>query len=184
MRVARAAVGGVVLGCALAGSVGATAQVASASPSNGQISVYVTPSNGAKSKIVITGAIGDYGTATSVDQNGKVDQNGNFVVIALKKGTFKVDSTALNQAANNVQPTVNTTTCSATGTGSGSVTLMDGTGLYAGISGTINITETFAFVGPPFKSGSKKGQCNLGNNAQPLAQYASLTGSGAVTFSS
>ena len=77
--------------------------------------MYVTPSNGAKSKIVITGAIGDYGTATSVDQNGKVDQNGNFVVITLKKGTFKVDSTALNQAANNVQPTVNTTTCSATG---------------------------------------------------------------------
>jgi hypothetical protein len=146
--------------------------------------VYVTPSNGAKSTIVITGAIGDYGTATSTDQNGKVDKNGNFVVIALKKGTFKVDSTALNQATNNVQPTVNSATCSATGTGSGPVTLMDGTGLYGGISGTLNITETFAFIGPPFKSGSKKGQCNLSGNAQPLAQYASLTGSGTVAFGS
>lgn len=182
MRGVRAVVGGVVFGCALAGTVGGTVETASASPSNGQVSVYVTPSNGAKSTIVITGAIGDYGTALSVDKNGKTDQNGNFVVITLKKGTFKVDSTTLNQVANNLQPTVNATTCSATGTGSGPVTLMDGTGLYAGISGTLNITETFAFIGPPFKSGSKKGQCNLSNNARPLAQYGSLTGSGAVTF--
>jgi len=182
MRVARAAIGGLVLGCAVAGSVGGTAQAASAAPSNGQISVYATPSNGAKSKIVITGVIGDYGTALSVDKNGKTDQNGNFVVITLKKGTFKVDSTALNQVTNNLQPAVNAATCSATGTGSGPVTLMDGTGLYAGISGTLNMTTTFAFIGPPFKSGSKKGQCNLSNNAQPLAQYGSITGSGTVTF--
>src|SRR5580693_6300315 len=141
MRFGKALIGSAVV---LGSLLGVHAAGASSMPAGGTLSIWATPGSGAVSSIVITGAIGDYGTATSVDQNGKVDQNGNFVVIALKKGTFKVDSTALNQAANNVQPTVNTTTCSATGTGSGSVTLMDGTGLYAGISGTLNITETFA----------------------------------------
>lgn len=182
MGVARVAVGGVVLGCLMAVSVGGTAEGASATPSNGQISLYVTPGNGTKSKIVITGVIGDYGTTLSVDKNGKADPNGHFVLITLKKGTFTVDSTALNQGTNNAQPTVNTATCSATQTGSGPVTLMGGTGLYAGISGTINIIETYAFIGPLYKSGAKKGQCNLSNNVRPVAQYSSTTGSGSVSF--
>src|ERR1035441_5371873 len=107
MRVARVAIGGVMLGCAVAGSVGGTAQAASAAPANGQVSVWVTPiGNGAKSTIVITGAIGDYGTALSIDQNGKTDSNGNFVKITLKNGTFEVDSTTLNQTTHNLQPAV------------------------------------------------------------------------------
>jgi hypothetical protein len=61
-------------------------------------------------------------------------------------------------------------------------TLFNGTGLYAGISGTLRITQMFAAVGPPYKTGPKAGQCNMSNDAQPLAIYGALTGKGTVKF--
>jgi hypothetical protein len=54
--------------------------------------------------------------------------------------------------------------------------------LYTGISGTLRITQTFAAVGPPYKTGPKKGECNTSNNAQPNAFYGSITGRGTVRF--
>ena len=139
---------------------------------------------GAVSKIVITGVIGDYGTATSINKNGTIDANGNYVKIALKHGGFEVNSVALNQKTNNAPPTmVNTTTCSFDFGGSGPVTLFNGTGMYTGITGTLNITEKFGGIGPVFTSGPKKGQCNMGENVQPIAFYGSITGSGKVSFS-
>jgi hypothetical protein len=51
---------------------------------------------------VFVGAIGEYGTAVNVDKNGKVNPNGNFVKVKLKKGTFEIDSTALNKEINYV----------------------------------------------------------------------------------
>jgi len=131
---------------------------------------------------VVTGAIGDFGKTLSINQNGTTNANGNYVKITLKKGTFEVNSTALNAAATNVQPTVNDATCSASGSVIGTVTLFNGTGLYQGISGTLNVTETFAFIGPVYTSGPKKGQCNESNNAKALAQFASITGTGTVSF--
>jgi hypothetical protein len=174
----------------LLGLVGVLAGVASAAaptpPAGGVVEVYVTPPasfNGAVFKIVVIGAIGDYGTATSIDKDGKVDSNGNYVKIRLKKGTFEVNSVALNKKTNNAPPTlVNRTTCSYGFGASGPVTLFNGTGLYTGISGTLRITQTFAAVGPPYKSGPKKGQCNMSNNAQPAAIYGSITGKGIVKF--
>jgi hypothetical protein len=172
----------------LAAAVGlAAAPVGAATmTTTGTIQVWVTPlsPSGAVSKIVITGVIGDYGTATSINKNGTVDANGNYVKIALKHGGFEVNSVALNQKTNNAPPTmVNTTTCSFDFGGSGPVTLFNWTGMYTGITGTLNITEKFGGVGPVFTSGPKKGQCNMGENAQPIAFYGSITGSGKVSFS-
>ena len=154
-------------------------------PAGGAIQIYVTPpaGNSATSPIVITGAIGDAGKAVSMDQNGKVDASGNFVKITLKKGTFLVDATELNAATKNLQPATNTTTCSVSGTGSGPITISKGTGLYQGISGTATMAVTFAAVGPLYTSGAKKGQCNMSNNAKPVGQYSSITGTGTVSFS-
>jgi hypothetical protein len=152
----------------------------------GAIRVFATPNNndnGLTGAIVFTGAIGDYEKFLTIDQNGKADPNGNFVKITLKKGTFEVDSTTLNAAANKMQPAMNPMTCSAALSASDPVTLFDGTGLYKGIAGTVKITETFAFVLPTFTSGAKKGQCNESNSAQPIAQYSAITGLGAVKFS-
>jgi hypothetical protein len=172
---------------ALVGSVllGGTAAFAAStgSPAGGSVRIFATPSSGAVSQILITGAIGDYGKATSIDKSGKTDPNGNYVRIALQKGGFEINSTVLNAKFNHAQPKVNQATCSAWFTGSGHVTLFKGHGQYAGISGKPTITETYAAVLPRFKSGTKKGQCNLSNRAQPLSQYGSITGVGVVKFS-
>jgi hypothetical protein len=154
-----------------------------ASPAGGMIDIYVTPNNGAVYKIVVIGAIGDHGTATSIDKDGKTDSNGNYVKIKLTKGSFEVNSVALNKKTNNAPPTVfNKTTCSYGFGGSGPVTLFDGAGLYAGISGTLQITETFAGIGPLHKTGPKKGTCDMSNNAQPVAFWGAITGKGTVKF--
>ena len=63
------------------------------------------------------------------------------------------------------------------------VTLLDGTGLYSGITGTLHVTITEAFILPVYASGKNKGQCNESQNAQPVAAYGSIIGSGTVSFS-
>jgi hypothetical protein len=165
--------------------VGGSAAFASSAsgPAGGSIQLFVTPSRSAVSPILITGAIGDYGTATSIDKNGKTDPNGNYVRISLQKGTFEVNSTALNAKFDHAEPNINRRTCSAWLTDSGHVSLFDGRGLYAGISAEPTITETYAIILPRFTSGAKKGQCNLTNSAKPLRQYGSLSGQGTVKFS-
>lgn len=162
----------------------ASAATAPSAPAGGPVQIFGTPNiSGAGGTIVITGAIGDYGTTLNIDKDGKTDSNGNYVKVTLKKGTFEVNKTALQAAGNEFNPAVNKATCSADGTQSAPVTLFDGTGAYKGITGTVSITVTEAFILPFFKSGKDKGQCNLSNNSQPLAVYASVAGSGNVSFS-
>ena len=179
LRGATAALGVAILGSLL---LGGAAAVGAAAPAGGSIRIFATPSNGPTGTILIVGAIGDSGKTLTIDKNGAVNPNGNYVKITLKKGTFEVNSTALNAVANNLQPTVNAATCSGYISASAPVTLFGGTGLYTGIAGTVKITETFAFILPRYTSGSKKGQCNESNNAQPIAQYSSIIGAGTVRF--
>jgi hypothetical protein len=166
-----------------------TAQVLPASaqsvPVGGAIRIWATPAlNGAGASIVITGAIGDYGKALSVNANGTANPNGNYVKITLHRGGFTVNSTTLNQKSNNAQPIANMTTCSAWLSVSGPVTLSAGTGLYKGISGTVNVTQTFAFIIRRYAIGAHAGQCNMSQKAQPVATWASIVGSGNVSFAS
>jgi len=147
--------------------------------SNGIIHFYSDQSNditGATGPIVITGVIGDYGTATSIDKNGTVNVNGNYEKVVLKKGTFIINSVALDKSTSNAQPTINSSNCSVSESASGSVSLFDGTGAYAGIKGTLSVEVTFAGIIPT----SKNGKCN--GNAQPLGVFGTITGSGPVTF--
>jgi hypothetical protein len=167
----------------VAGTLGVSATAASAGPTGGTIEIWATPGNGAVAAIVVTGAIGDYGTATTIDKNGKVDENGDYVKVALKKGGFEVNSVVLNQKTNAAPPImVNNTTCSVEFGGSGPVTLFNGNGMYAGITGTLHITETFAGVSGRYTSGAKKGQCIMSNNSQPVAFWGSITGTGKIEF--
>jgi hypothetical protein len=171
----------------LTAAIGATAVPAAAATmtTTGTIQVWATPTSaaGGAAKIVITGVIGDYGTATTINQNGTVNPNGNYVKITLQHGGFEVNSVALNKAVNAAPPMMtNATTCSVVFGGSGPNTLFHGTGMYVGITGTIQVTERFAGIGPRYTSGPKKGQCNMSNSAQPLAFYGSITGMGKVSF--
>jgi hypothetical protein len=165
----------------VAGIVGGAA--ATAAPTGGPVALYASAGgNGPSERIVFVGAVGDYGTATNVDKNGKVDPNGNFVKVKLQRGTFEIDSTALNKALNAGKPQVaSQSTCSAAFAGSGQVTFLKGTGLYKGITGTAKVTLTFGGVGPRYKSGPKKGQC-MPHNAKPVASYGFVSGQGTVSF--
>jgi hypothetical protein len=163
---------------------GAAAASASAMGSTtGTVHAWVTPANGAVDKILLTGAIGDHGTATSINKNGTVNVNGEYVKVALQKGGFEVNAVAFNTQLEKLQPSLNAATCSAWGTGTGPVTLLNGTGAYAGISGTLTMATSFAEIGPRYATGPKKGQCNMSNNAQPVSEFmGDITGSGTVSF--
>ena len=181
MRVANAVAASLVLALVVGGGSAFASRTAEM-PAGGAVYIHATGNNGPAGTIIFTGAIGDYGTTLSIDKNGKTDNNGNFVKITLHQGTFEVDSTALNAKTNHAQPFFNKTTCSAHFAGTGPVTFFNGTGLYKGIKGKALITVSYGFVGPHYKGGPHKGQCNFGQTTPPLAQYASITGPGAVSF--
>jgi hypothetical protein len=169
-----------VLALALGLSLGDVAASAQSSPAGGPIKVWATPSsNGLGGTIVMTGAVGDYGKTLNVNASGKADRNGNYVKLEMKKGTILVNTTEFNSVLNNAQPTdFDATTCSASVTGSAPVQIVSGTKAYAGIAGSVNLTASFAFIGPL----KKNGQCNTSNNANPVAQWTSITGTGTVSF--
>jgi hypothetical protein len=166
-RVLKAAIASFVLmgGLTLA-SAAASAQ---SSSSGGSIQVWLTPSlTGNGGKILITGAIADYGVT-------KGKKSGQAV---LKKGTIKVNLKQFNAATNAVNPTINPSNCSTSFTASAPVPIVSGTGAYAGITGSFTLTAQYAFILPKTKSGS----CNTSNNANPISQYGSVSGSGTVSL--
>lgn len=168
---------------ALAGTVAVVASEAAPASTSGTLHVWVTPGKGAVDQILLSGVIGDNGTATSTDKDGKIDKNGAYVRVALQHGGFVVNATAFDMKAARQQPTMNKSTCSTWATISGPVTLSDGTGAYAGISGTVHITTSFVFLGPRYTSGAKKGQCNLGSNVTPVAEFdGDIIGSGQISY--
>jgi hypothetical protein len=148
-----------------------------AGATGGNVRVFGIPKGGG-GPVVFTGAIGDFGTTQRETASGTPNANGDFVKFTLKYGTFVGDGTSLFNAINHAKFSFNSSTCSGSGGGTGTVTLSGGTGQYAGISGTFRVTVTFAEVGPRLKNG----KCNMKQNAKPLAQTGAITGSGHVSF--
>ena len=171
----------VLAAAALAGAATGTTPVMTP-PAGGIIHLFATP-GGSSGRMLITGAIGDYGKTLNINKYGKPAANGTYVKVILKKGGFEINAVALNAKLNKLNPALNKATCSAVATATGLVTLFGGSGLYAGISGTIHITVVFAAVLPTYASGPNKGQCNTSNSAQPLDQTGSISGTGRVSFS-
>jgi hypothetical protein len=166
---------------ALATAAAVSASPRASAPTGGPIALFATVGNAPSGKIVVAGAIGDWGSTLSIDKNGKPNLNGNFVRVTLKKGTFEIDSTAVNKKMANPRPQIaSDVTCSVAASGSGPVRLFNGTGLYKGISGMVNVTITFTGVGGRYQSGANKGQCDHGPT--PLAMLGSVNGRGSVHF--
>jgi len=183
VQITKVVVSVAVLGSVLLGGSPAFAATAPGAPAGGPVKLFATPSDGLHATILMTGAIGDYGNALTIDKNGTPDPNGNYVKVTLQKGGFEINSTTLNAKANKAQPTFDTATCSAALYVAGPLTLSNGTGLYSGIVGTLTVSETAAFILPRYTGGKNKGECNTSNSAQPVKQYASIIGTGTVSFS-
>jgi hypothetical protein len=179
MRLGKTAVGVVgLLACLIVGASVAMGAGSSQTPAGGRIQLFVQPAQKqGNGRVVFTGAIGDYGRSHSVTTNGK-----KIAIATLTKGTIKIDITAVSKKADHAPPTVDAGTCSASATVSAAAPIVSGTGLYAGIHGTVKITESFGFIGSTYKSGPKKGQCNMSNSGTTVAQMAIVYGSGRVSF--
>jgi hypothetical protein len=144
----------------------------------GAVQVWGTPANGGGGAVVVTGAVGDSGQSTNANASGTPNKKGTYKLLKLKKGTILLNTTQPGKDVNNnnTPPTSsNSTTCSATFVITDPVPVVSGTKAYAGISGSINVTISFAIVTP-----MKNGTCNM--NANPIAQYGSISGSGTVSF--
>ncbi len=152
-------------------------------PAGGSIQIYnYSTSPGGIGSILITGAIGDHGKTLPTNEAGKPDPNGDYVTVKLTKGTFEINATKLNAKASHESPTISQASCSAALTVTSPVTLLNGTGLYKGITGTVHITASDAFILPRLTSGTNAGQCNESNSAQPVASLQLVEGTGTVQF--
>jgi hypothetical protein len=179
MRLGKTTVGVAgLLACLIVGASVALGAGSSATPARGRIQLFVQPAQSqGNGKVLFTGAVGDFGSSHSVTSDGK-----KFTTATLVKGTIKLDLTAVSGKADNANPTFDAATCSGSVSVSAPAPILSGTGLYAGIHGTVKITESFGFIGSTYKSGPKKGQCNMSNNAPTVAQMATVYGSGTVSF--
>jgi hypothetical protein len=181
MKAVKATLAVAMLGCVLLGASTAFGSSVTTTPVAGAIHVFGVQQGLSKnSAIVITGAIGDYGKTFSIDRNGKTDPNGDYLKFMLQEGTFEANTVMLGNTLARVRPTVYNTTCSGQFAGRSPVVLFDGTGRYAGISGTVNMTVTGAYLLPRYTSGKKTGQCN--ETTAPIGVYISNTGSGKISF--
>lgn len=178
MRVHKFAIGAGAIACLL-GTATAAAGAAPA-PSGGPIRVFITKQTSTRDKVLVTGAIADYGTEVAENANGKVDPNGDFEKVTLKQGGFIVDGTALTKAIQKQfsKQRINPTNCSLAFTGTGPSTIGSGTGAYAGISGQVRITLTVAGIAPK----TKKGECNLSESGVLYGSYQGVTATGTVSF--
>lgn len=168
-----------LLACLVVGASVALGAASSATPSGGRIQLFVQPGQGqGQGKVLFTGAVGDYGSSSRTASSG----GKKFATATLKKGTITIDLTAITAKVNKANPPVNAATCSASITETAAAPVVRGTGLYAGIHGTIRLTESFGFIGSTYNSGPKKGQCNMSNTAPTVAQMGTVYGSGTVSF--
>ena len=159
------------------------AAVATASSSaGGNIRLFVAGKGNVRQNVLLAGAIGDDGTATSVGASGKPDPNGNFEALKLQNGSLLVDATGFNAAGNSARPAVaSAKTCSFAVSWSGTASIVSGTSVYNGVTGTLKLHGTFAGISARFKSGSHKGECQMSQNATPKALFVSVTGTGEVS---
>lgn len=170
----------------IAGLVPGSLAAAASTPTGGAVRVWVKPSSTTTSvkhpgRVLLTGAIGDYGKSVSSNATGTPTKKGAYKLLRLQKGTILVNGTTLNAALKSAftKPTMNSTNCSVAISATAPVQMVKGTGAYVGISGSVTITASFGALVPKNKSGS----CTLKTATKPLAQYTSIFGSGTVSFS-
>jgi hypothetical protein len=173
------------LAIAAAPATGLTSAFASSSPQRtaGQIQAFGTPAlNGGPGTVLITGAIGDYGKTLKINKAGQQDPKGTYSLLELSKGTIVTDGAPLQKRiqAGSARANLSPVSCSLEGSVTAPEPIISGTGAYAGITGTLQVTFTFAELAPTYTSGPKKGHCDTSNG--PDATFATTRSSGTVSF--
>jgi hypothetical protein len=108
-----------------------------------------------------------------VSKNGIPDPNGSYLKISLHHGTIEVRFTA----ATVLRKTPFKATCSGIVAESTPSMVLNGTGQYAGISGTLEFTATHVLLSSRHTSGPDAGQCN---DADIISEYNSIGATGTV----
>jgi hypothetical protein len=145
---------------------GAAVALAGGATRGGTVHVYGVNNGGETTNIIITGAFAASGPSRMVGTS--IQQ------VTTSTGTFKVDTSKLDNAPGTGG--VNQDSCSGAFMVSEPVTLVDGTGAYEGISGTLQIKETFAAILPTTSSA----KCR--EDANPTSDVAFFQGDGTVSF--
>ena len=165
-------------GGALAAFTGALTAVAatSAGTSGGVIRLYEASNHGpgAPGTVVITGAINDAGTGYVT---GVLTSSGT---ITLSNGSIKdvPSPTFISREQDLYGAPVNPPGCAVVGTITGPVKIVGGTGMYVGITGTINATYTVAAVLQKLPNGT----CNTAHHTRPTGVAIFIKASGNVRF--
>jgi len=161
---------------AAAATAGARAAAATGGTAN--IMIYAVNTDGAYWHAIISGVIGDYGQAVSIDPNGQVDPAHNSEMdLRLTHGSFRLSIAALDKkfvtaaAHEPVYPKTCTDLVSVTGTTP--IVAGSGTGAYRGIRGSFPVTLTLNEV--------EARPCQPSPGAF-RAQLITVAGSGTISF--
>jgi len=156
------------------------ASTTAATPTGGAVHMmaYSINSDGPFFRVILTGAIGDYGPAVTVYPNGQVDpQHTSDMELKLTHGSFRlrIDNLEKKLLLAFRRWPANPATCSGRITATGAVPVVagSGTGLYRGISGRFAMAVTVDEV-------DVKPVCD--GTGKFLAQVILLTGAGTVSF--
>ena len=180
------ALAGALGACSSSSSSTGAAAAKSAAPKpttqtmTGQVTGAAVVANTTVIPLKLTGVVDTTGTFTSPNTNAThvtltfPTKAGNLVVAA-----YAPDANAAPTVVNAAQCR-GKSTIHATYTVDGSKS----TGTFAGATGSGKATVVFEADAPKYTSGSQNGQCNMSNNAQPLAAgaLATFTASGPLTL--
>lgn len=136
--------------------------------------------DGPRSKVIVAGAIGDFGEAVSVYPDGMIDPQHNAELSFVQtRGSFRISIVGLDKKIVSAFSRVrfSTSTCSGnvTVTRAAPIVADSGTGADRGISGTFTITVTVTIDEIAAKS-----RCNA--TGAFVAQAIVMTGSGTVSL--
>jgi len=173
MRAEKAVVSLALVGAAILGGT-SVLEASASTPPGGQVELFSNPTiSGAAGSVLIVGAIGDHGKYVQVNATGTPDPNGSYLKVSLHNGTFEVKFTA----ATVLDKTPFKATCSGIFAERTPSVVLNGTGQYAGISGTLEFTGTHVLLSSRHTSGPDAGQCN---HADIISEYDSVGATGTV----
>jgi hypothetical protein len=172
-------VSGAVVAAAVLVAAGSSAATADTTPHGIVHFAGFTDNDGAGESVILTGALGDFGTAVSINPDGSVsaDHAGQQSLV-LSQGGFRIDFAALDHkliAALQTHP-VNPHSCAGHVTVSGTAPVVpgSGSGAYQGLSGAFQLTVTLDELVP-------RTQCDW--TGAMLKQSIMVNGSGDLSLS-